>query len=320
MTAAMTPNSAPGIVTVTLNPAIDQTVSIPNFAANTVNRVVWEQADPGGKGVNVSSFLADFGYASTATGLLGRDNQELFERLFEQKGIRDRCVRVAGKTRVNVKIVDDIQQQVTDINFPGQSPTAEDLEDFWTVMDALVVDQQWFVLSGSTPGGISTTFYHDLIARLKQQNKTVILDTSGERLQRAIAAKPDVIKPNVAELQEILDQRLDSAAAIAQAARDLIQQGLRLVVVSMGAEGALFVNQDTAIHAQPPAVEVKSTVGAGDAMVAGIVAGLVQGKSLKDCARLGTAFSLGALSQIGPRLPPKDIVLQHADRVTVRSL
>jgi len=311
----------PGIVTVTLNPAIDQTVAIPNFAADTVNRVAWEQADPGGKGINVSSFLADFGYPSTATGLLGRDNLELFERLFEQQDIRDRCVRIDGKTRVNIKIVDDVQQQVTDLNFPGPSPTAEDLEDFWTVLDALVAEQQqWFVLSGSTPAGLPPDFYRHLIVRLKQQNKTVMLDTSGERLKQAIAAQPDVIKPNLAELQGILGHTLDSEAAIVRAARDLIQQGLRLVVVSLGADGALFVDQDAAVHAQPPAVEVKSTVGAGDAMVAGTVVGLVQAQSLADCARLGTAFSLGALTQIGPRLPPADVVLGNCDRVTVRSL
>ncbi|MBE9103266.1 1-phosphofructokinase [Vacuolonema iberomarrocanum] len=310
----------PNIVTVTLNPAIDQTISVPNFAIDAVNRVTWEQADPGGKGINVSSFLADFGLASTATGLLGRENPELFERLFAQKGIRDRCLRIAGKTRVNVKIVDDIQRQVTDLNFPGQSPTPQDLEDFSTTLNVLVADQDFFVLAGSTPNGIPTGYYHDLIQRLKQSDKTVVLDTSGDRLRAAIAAKPDVIKPNVAELREIWGQPLASAAAIVQAARDLIQQGLRLVVVSMGADGALFVDDRSAVHAQPPSVEVKSTVGAGDAMVAGTVTGLVQGQSLEECARLGTAFSMGALTQIGPRLPPKATILENCDRVTVQSI
>ena len=92
------------------------------------------------------------------------------------------------------------------------------------------------------------------------------------------------------------------------------------MVVSLGADGALFVDGDTALHAQPPAIEVKSTVGAGDAMVAGTLAALVQGRPLADCARLGTAFSLGALTQIGPRLPSKDVILANCDRVTVRSL
>ncbi len=309
-----------GIVTLTLNPAIDQTVSIPSFAAGAVNRVVWEQTDPGGKGVNVSSFLADFGYPSVATGLLGRDNPELFERLFVQKGVGDCFVRIAGKTRVNVKIVDDIQQRVTDINFPGQPPTDADLESLQGTLEQLAANHNWFILSGSVPDGVPTGFYRDLTQTLKQQGKTVVLDTSGQRLNDAIAAKPNLIKPNLVELQEILGQSLTSEGAIAQAARDLIWRGLQMVVVSMGADGALFVTADAALHAQPPAIEVKSTVGAGDAMVAGTVAALIQGQSLEECARLGTAFSMGALTQIGPRLPPKEVILANQAHVTVRSL
>ena len=110
---------APRIVTVTLNASIDQTARIPNFTAGAVNRVAWEQADAGGKGVNVASFLADFGYAIAVTGVLGADNQELFLRLFAEKELIDRFVRVPGHTRVNIKVVDDARHQVTDINFPA---------------------------------------------------------------------------------------------------------------------------------------------------------------------------------------------------------
>lgn len=320
MNGIQTPHLPPATVTVTLNPAIDQTAFVPNFKADAVNRVVWEQADPGGKGVNVSSFLADFGYLSTATGLLGGENSELFERLFEQKGIRDRFVRIAGRTRVNVKIVDDIQQQVTDINFPGQAPTAEDLENLRRVINQLAIDHDWFIFSGSLPQGAPIELYRDLIGVLKRQGKTVVLDTSGQPLKAAIPAQPDLIKPNLAELQEILGQTLESESAILQAARNLIQRGLQVVVVSLGAAGALFVDGESAIHAQPPLIEVKSTVGAGDAMVAGVVAAWAQGDALQGCARLGTAFSLGALTQIGPRLPPKDAILANQHRVMLRSL
>ena len=200
------PDDFTSIVTVTLNPAIDQTVAVPHFAANAVNRVTWEQTDPGGKGVNVASFLADFGLLSTVTGLLGRDNPELFERLFAQKGLRNCFVQIAGKTRVNLKIVDDVQQQVTDVNFPGQPPTAEDLENLQATIDQLTVDHDWFVISGSAPAGVPTEFYRDLIVSLKQANKRVVLDTSGDRLKTAIAAQPDLIKPNLTELQAIWGQ------------------------------------------------------------------------------------------------------------------
>ncbi|MCG8366241.1 MAG: 1-phosphofructokinase [Pseudanabaenales cyanobacterium] len=311
---------SPGIVTVTLNPAIDQTVAIPEFKADTVNRVTWEQSDPGGKGVNVASFLADFGYPCTVTGFLGQDNPELFKKLFQQKHIEDRFVRIAGKTRVNVKIIDEVQQQVTDINFPGQSPFPQDVTQLQIVIEQLMPEHDWFVLSGSIPADVPVTLYRDLILALKQAGKTVVLDTSGDRLKTALVAKPDIIKPNQVEFEEILGYSLQSELEIIQAARQLIQQGLWIVVVSMGAKGALFIDRDQVIHAQPPTITVKSTVGAGDAMVAGAVVGLVEERSLADCARLGAAFSMGALSQFGPSLPPKAAINANATQVRLRKL
>lgn len=324
MTSGISPGTSPGIspriVTVTLNPAIDQTASIPNFTPNAVNRVAWEQADAGGKGVNVASFLADFGYSVSATGLLGQDNPELFQKLFDQKGIANQFVWLTGKTRVNVKIVDEIQQQVTDINFPGCPATPESLQQLTATLTRLATDHDWFILSGSIPEGVPVTFYRDLVHLLKERGKTVVMDTSGESLRQALIAQPDVIKPNQVELQELLGRSLVGEAEIVQAAQDLIQQGLQSVVVSMGAEGALFVEANRVVHAQPPQVDIKSTVGAGDAMVSGTVVGMIRGYDLSDRARLATAFSMGALSQIGPRLPPIAEIEANADRVTIRSI
>src|SRR5438105_8840919 len=113
------------VITITLNPAIDQTLGIPGFAAGAVNRVAWSQQDAGGKGVNVAALLADLGVPVAATGFLGADNPTLFENLFRQKGIEDRFVRVAGATRVGIKIVDDrMAGRTTDVNFPGLEPRA----------------------------------------------------------------------------------------------------------------------------------------------------------------------------------------------------
>jgi hypothetical protein len=125
------------IATLSLNPAIDQTARVPNFTAGRVNRVEWEQSDAGGKGVNVASFLADAGLPVAATGLLGSANAEPFVELFARKGIEDRCVRLPGRTRVNVKIVDAVLDQVTDINFPGLAPAPADLDRLMGAIDAL---------------------------------------------------------------------------------------------------------------------------------------------------------------------------------------
>ena len=305
------------IATLSLNPAIDQTARIPSFSAGRVNRVEWEQSDAGGKGVNVASFLADAGLQVAATGLFGSGNIEPFLELFMRKGIEDRCVRLAGRTRVNVKITDPVLNQVTDINFPGLAPTASDLAQLDAVMDQLCAEVDWLVLSGSVPAGVPSGIYAELIQRIKARSKRVLLDASGAPFAGAVRLGPDIIKPNMDELAELVGRPLKDADAVLEAARSLVDAGIGLVAVSMGPDGAVLVEADQAVHAIPPAIQVKSTVGAGDAMVAGILSGTARGLSLADRARLATAFSLGALGEVGPNLPPMAVVEDFATRVQI---
>ncbi len=307
------------IVTITLNPAVDQTAAIPNFRAGAVNRVAWEQSDPGGKGVNVAAFLSEFGLSVTVTGFLGQRNAELFQRFFEQKQITNRFIPIAGQTRVNIKVIDDVRDQVTDINFPGQPPTAEDIQALHRTIDELAIAHDWFIISGSLPAGVPPNIYAVLTQRLKAQGKKVVLDASGESFRQALDMAPDAIKPNLEELSELLGRPLAEAEA-AGAARELLAQGIQTVVVSMGAKGAVFVEADQAIWAKPPQMQVVSTVSAGDAMVSGLVLAKLRGLGLADAARLATAFSMGALSQIGPRLPPPTVVEAFVEQVGVEIL
>lgn len=308
------------VATITLNPAIDQTIAISNFQPGAVNRVEWEQVDPGGKGVNVASFLSDFGIPVAVSGWLGSENQALFEQFFQHKGIRNHFVPVSGKTRVNVKIVDAAQQQITDINFPGLSPQATEIDALHQTIEALIPDYDWFILSGSLPADVSPDLYSKLIAVLKAADKTVVLDASGQSLRHGIVALPDLIKPNLVELEELIGHPLANESVIVQAVHTLLKTGIHTIIVSLGARGAIFATADQTLHAQPPPVEVVSTVGAGDAMVAGFVTGQLRGLSLPDCARLATAFSMGALSQVGPRLPPVETVEALMSQVAVRLL
>lgn len=307
----------PRIATLTLNPAIDQTLSIPGFRAGAVNRVAWEQADPGGKGVNVASFLADFGLPVTVCGFLGQENDGLFQELFQRKSIQDRFGRIAGRTRTNVKIIDDLDNQVTDINFPGQPPTGIDLERLHQVVDQLMADHDWFILSGSLPQGLPDPIYAELTQALKAAGKTVVLDASGESFRQAIGAAPNAVKPNLEELQEALGRPLRHPGEVVEAAQELLGQGIATVVVSMGAQGAIFVEAEQALLARPPQIKVVSTVGAGDAMVAGLVTGKLRGLSLASVARLATAFSMGALGEIGPRLPPPEAIEAFTQQVEI---
>lgn len=304
------------IATVTLNPAIDMTVRVDGFQTNTVNRGQTMHFDAGGKGVNVASFLADYGQATAVTGFLGQENADLFEQLFARKRIDDRFVRIPGRTRIGVKIVDEAKQQTTDINMPGLHPTTEAMNTLLETIERLAASYDWFALSGNLPPGAPTTIYATIITQLKRHGKQVALDTSGEALREGVRAGPTVVKPNVDELQQLTGQSLADEAAIEQAARQLLGD-IRLVVISMGERGALFVDAATTLIATPPAVQVKSTVGAGDAMVAGLIAGQIQGLSLPDCARLATAFSLGAITNAGHNLPAPEVLQAYVQQVTV---
>jgi 1-phosphofructokinase len=289
----------PSVVTVTLNPAIDQTVRVAGFAAGRVNRVTQSRSDAGGKGVNVACFLADLGIDVAVTGFLGSDNLALFENLFEQKGVTDRFVTLAGSTRVGLKVVDVVTRQTTDLNFPGLTPGNGELTDLFERIAELAEPGRWFVLAGSVPAGVPDDVYAQLTATIHEGGGGVVLDTSGQPLQAALQNPPEVMKPNLEELAELLGAELDTPDAVCDAARSLLDRGVERVVVSMGASGAVFVDRELALLARPPHVPVASTVGAGDAMVAGIVFGLLNDLPLAHLARIATASGAYAVTRIG---------------------
>src|SRR6266487_245466 len=302
------------IATVTLNPAIDQTVRVDNFRPGRVNRGQAIRFDASGKGVNVASFLADYGHDTAVTGYLGQANIDIFEQFFAAKSIDDCFVRIPGKTRINVKVVDEMNQQTTDINMPGQTPPQEAIDTLLGTIEQLANSCDWFVLSGSLPPHVPARIYGTIITQLKRQKKRIILDTSGEALREGIQADP-----TIEELQHLLRRSLTSEAEIQQAAHQLLKEDIELVVVSMGRQGAMLVEQAKTIIVTPPAITVKKTFGAGDAMVAGLVAAQIQGLSLADCGRLATAFSMGAIAHLSYNLPPRDILWQYFHQVSVRN-
>lgn len=282
------------IATLTLNPAIDRAVTIPDFTAGAVNRVVQSSDRAGGKGINVAAALAGHGHAVAALGFLGRDNEDVFTVFFAARGIEDRCLRLPGVTRTGIKIFDPLRRGTTDINFPGLSPTAADLDALRGQLAAL--RGGWCVLAGSLPPGVPAGIYREFVSTLKTNGVRTVLDASGESLREVLKASPDVIKPNVFELEALLGKTLCSEADVVAAGRELVAGGVKLVVVSRGAEGACFVTAEEGFVARPPSVGAGSTVGAGDAMVAGIVSAQIRGLPLDEAARLATAFSLAALT------------------------
>ena len=305
------------VATITVNPAIDQTVSVDNFKPGSVNRSRGMRFDAGGKGVNVASFLADYGIPVSVTGFLGEENADVFERHFSRKKIEDRFVRVPGETRVNIKIMDEINQVTTDLNTPGQIPGEYAVSRFYEQVEAMSDACECFVLSGNLQSGLPITFYADLIQFLKSKKRKIVLDTSGDALAESVKVKPNIIKPNIHELSALVNKPLDGIKSVYASAVSMINEDTTVVVVSMGRDGALFVEKDQAFVARPPDVVVKSTVGAGDAMVAGLVAGMSKKLSLRDCARLATAFSLSMITRLGRDLPEMSVINDFQKQVEI---
>ncbi len=306
------------IATVTLNPALDQTVRVDHFRPDTVNYGQTMEFTAGGKGINVASFLADAGFAPGVTGFLGQDNADIFERFFARKGLEDHFIRIPGSTRIGVKIVDEANQQTTDINMPGLPPSPQAMAQLAQTIEQLATTCDWFVLSGTLPPDLPAATYATLIRQLKASGKQIVLDTSREALREGVQAGPTIVKPNLDELRHLTGLPLVDEPAIELAARQLLKQGIQMVVVSMGENGALFVDAAMTVVALPPQVTVKSTVGAGDAMVAGLLVGQSQGLSLADCARLATAFSLERITQPGSQRSWLDGIQTYTSQVNIR--
>ncbi|MDR6390790.1 1-phosphofructokinase family hexose kinase [Paraburkholderia phenoliruptrix] len=329
------------VVTVTPNPALDQTVRVANLALGEVNLAASLEFNAGGKGVNVAGCLADYGIATLVTGLLGSDDAAAFDALFADKQIVDRFVRIAGRPRINVKLVDTARDQTTDINLATSLPTAADVDALERRVVELAAPGRWFVLAGSLPPGVDVSFYRRLTRALHAAGARVALDTSGAPLAEALAASqpgdlPDLVKPNRAELEAALGRSLADDDALIEAACELVERGIRHVVVSLGERGALGVArpqlqvqpqvqpQDRAAacegwRAAPLRVPVASTVGAGDALVAGLVASLAEGRSWPEAGRRATAFAAGKLARVGPHLPDRATLDALAAQVELRT-
>lgn len=310
------------IHTLTLNPALDQTVTLPRLRPGAVNLAQAVTINAGGKGINVASCLADWGVPTVVHGLLGRDNVTPFEALFSAKAIRDHMLRLPGATRVNIKLADRESGDTTDINLPGLNATPSDLQTLAERLKTEVQTGDCITLAGSLPRGLHEDSWGQLCRQLKQQGAWVLLDTSGPALSTALAGDilPDAIKPNRHELEQWAGRKLASLDDVAACGRTLLARGIRLVTVSLGSEGALLLDNDSAILASLPPQQPISSVGAGDALVAGLCAAWREQALPERRARLAIAFAAAKLRRIGPHLPDQTEVEALAAGVSLRRL
>lgn len=308
------------IITVTLNPALDKTVILPGFAVNTVNRVSATRLDPGGKGINVSKVVKALGGKTLALGVLGGAAGGYIQAAMDKMELPNDMVLTGEITRTNLKIIDPLLQTNTDINEPGGPVSEETLDAVWHKLTKAVKPGDTVVLAGKNPPGMPDSRLADWVTRLHGMKVYTCVDTVGEPMQQAIAAQPDIIKPNREEMAEIAGRRMVTDDDVLTAARELVDRGVGLVTASLGADGAIFVTRNQAFRGYAPKVSVVSVVGAGDAMMAALTHYSAAGCSLEETARRSIAVSVASVMCSGSEAPELNMILPLIDQVRLEKL
>jgi len=293
------------IYTITLNPALDRTLWIQKVRDDVSNRILEEKSFAGGKSVDVSKVLKNLGVDNIALGFVGGfAGRELEGRLLNE-GIETDFVRVSGETRTNIIIHETGTGKQLAFNASGPEIKPDELMQFIEQLEKLPCGEV-VAIGGSIPLGVSPEIYRKIINLVKKCQAKVVLDVDGEALRQGIKALPNVIKPNIHELSELAGRELNGLDDVVSAARSINQQGVEIVLVSMGAKGILLVSDGEQYLAVPPNVNVESTIGAGDSSVAGFIFGLVQGKDLKQCLIYAVAAGTATTLRQGTALCQKD--------------
>ena len=308
------------IHTVTLNPALDKTATVPELKLDLVNRITELRADPGGKGINVSKVVRELGGETIAWAVLAGNTGLAIQNMLADLGVDCHVFSVDGETRTNLKVVDPVLDTHTDINEPGPEVTDEMLSAMLDELCAAVTADDIVVLSGSLPRGASADTYRTWVSALKKTGAHVYLDADGDKLVAGIEACPDLIKPNEIELGAMLGRELDTDEKVAEAAHELLDRGLARVMVSMGGAGAVYATPERTIKASPVKVKVGSTVGAGDSVVAALAYAEARGLSVEDTMKLAMATGAANVMQTGTQAAPRELVDTLIDRVELTEL
>ena len=290
------------IVTLTLNPSLDRAVEVERLVPGTVMRATAATLDPGGKGVNVSRALLAASVPSRAVLPAGGPQGDQLVRLLRAEGVDVVAVPIEGGTRSNVTLAEP-DGTITKINEPGPTLSAAELDAITEAILAATGSADWLAVCGSLPPGVSDDYYARVCRRLVSAGTRVALDTSGPAMLAAVAAGPTVVKPNREELAEAVGTPLHSVGEAVEAAQLLRAKGARDVLVSLGSDGAVLVSDDGVVSGDSHVAEPRSSVGAGDALLAGFLAA---GASGPGALAEGLAWAATAVALPGSRMPAPD--------------
>ncbi|MBI3087420.1 MAG: 1-phosphofructokinase [Candidatus Omnitrophica bacterium] len=310
------------IVTVTLNPSLDEWVALPRLRLGELNRAARTLRYAGGKGVNVSRVVHELRGRALAVALAGGHDGVILGELLREQGIAYRFITVPGSTRNNYQIQTTAPRTLTQINCPGPRVSLRTAGRVLRVLRTLRSLASCVVFSGSLPPGLPAGTYRRLIDRCRARRLPTVLDSSGAALRAGLAARPWLVKPNRSEAEELLGRRLRTIKDASAAAAHLTRRGPVHILISLGVEGAVLASRThpSVLWAQAPRVRTGSAVGAGDSLVAGFMVGWSRTRSLHQALRLGVACGTAAAMTPGTELCHRADVHRLLGRVRLRVL
>lgn len=288
------------ITTICLNPSFDMTLEVDGFTPYEVNRIRSVRRDMGGKGLNVAIVAHRLGLEAQCLGCMGADDADTLTQMINREGVQHAFLRVPGRVRTNTKIVSRDGKGTTELNEPGEPLGQEQMEAFIELAKQHISDDDLMVLTGSLPPGCPQETYRDMMNAL--DGHRCILDAQGAALLAGAEAKPLLIKPNLHELERTLGIELRTLRSIRDASMIFLHKGVQHVMVSMGSMGAMYVSAKNTLYAPALRVEASSTVGAGDAMLGGILKGLAVEGDMAKAFRYGIAAGAASVMTEGTQL------------------
>jgi 1-phosphofructokinase family hexose kinase len=292
------------IITVTLNPALDKTLQVPNFTPGRRHRTVDQMTMPGGKGVNVARAIKRLGQPVIATGIAGGATGTRIVEALNDDSILNDFVRIREESRTNTAVLDPTTGQQTEINERGPAVTSQELELFHDKLMYLAKGASMCVFAGSLPRGVEPGIYADLIREVRRLGVTTVLDTEGESLRLGVRAEPDLISPNELEAEELVGQEFNDVEDRAQAVLEMARLGAREAIMTMrdGCYANVFDENHVVYRVTVPEQEARSRIGSGDAFLAGYVAARYGGRSPVECLRYGVACGAESVQHFGAGL------------------
>ena len=307
------------ISTICMNPSFDKTVDVDSLKTGQVNRIRNVRMDLGGKGINVAVVAERLGLEVQCIGIMGKDGGAELKDLMDREHLRHYFLEIPGHVRTNTKIYCRDGQGVTELNEPGTNVSEQNLKDFLTLAKEKTADSDIVVMTGSLPPGCPEGTYCELMKAL--EGKKCILDTEGKELEKGTkGAHPFLIKPNLREMEATLGIELRTMRAIRDAALLFIKLGVEHAVVSMGEMGAMYVSAEKTLFAPALRVETKSTVGAGDAMIGGMLLGYENEKNMAKAFRYGIAAGAASVMTEGTQLIVKSDFERLLDQVKIQEV